>query len=202
MQHKKTAVTNLMLRFLSVCLLGGTILAHGGQYRGSGLPSPGGRSSTPVSGGGPNTNPRSTPDETRWDIWWELNKDPYIRVARGVDGSATGVTDKQKREQILPALRKALKRSTNRDVTSACFIALGKVGLDHEDFSILPLLKKGLRRGDQELREAAALAMGITKRVDALPDLIALFESTPGGIRMVGRGRVKDRTGAFIHLCD
>ncbi|MHC4513257.1 MAG: HEAT repeat domain-containing protein [Planctomycetota bacterium] len=188
-----------MFQLVFLCLLAGTVHAHGGQYRGPGLPSPGGRgSSTPTSAGaGPKTDPRTAPDQTRWDIWWELNKDPYVRVARGIDGSATGVRNDQRRKEILPALKTALDRSSNRDVTSACLIAIGKVGVDHDKFKILPILRKGLRRGTQELREAAALAMGITKRPDALPDLIALFENSARGRRLMNKGKVDDRTRAF-----
>lgn len=181
------------------CLLAGTVSPHGGQYRGPALPAPGGRGpSTPASSGaGPKTDPRTAPDQTRWDIWWELNKDPYLRVARGIDGSATGVDDRQRCQEVLPAVAKALRSSSNRDLASACLIALGKVGLDHEEFQILPILRRGLRRGNQELREAAALAMGITKRRAAVPDLIGLFEDSARGRRLLNKAQVDDRTRAF-----
>lgn len=193
---------------VSLCLLAGTVSAHGGQYRGTPpLPSPGGRGPLMPSSGlpGPLT-PRSaaaTPDPTRWQVWWELNKDPYLRrrpgAADGLNSLAAGtpVSEADKRDVILPALRRALETTTNRDITSACLVAIGKIGIDHADFEILPLLRKRLRRGNQEVRETAALAMGISGRSDAIEDLIALLHDRPVGRRLLDRDHVGDRTRAF-----
>ncbi len=208
------------LPLVALCLLAGTATPHGGQYRGGpGLPSPGGRgpatpsSPSPVTPPGPttggpgiavpgNTGGAPAPDPTRWQIWWELNKDVYLRRRPGQaaddgDEPGTRVTDAQRRDVILPALRKAREVNDNRDLQTACMIAIAKIGMDHPDFEILPLLEKRLRRGDQEVRETAALSMGISENPEAVPNLIALLHKTTAGKRLMGREDVDDRTRAF-----
>ena len=191
-----------------LCLLLGTLAAHGGQYRGGPpLPGPGERGPLAPSAGltGPITPGAvaTMPDATRWQVWWELNKDPYLRrrpkAASGPEGTSVGepVTLTDKRDVILPALRAALNRTNNPDITSACLIAIGKIGLDHADFEILPLLASRLRRGNQEIREAAALSLGISARTESIPDLVGLLHDRPAGRRLVGRDHVSDRTRAF-----
>lgn len=198
-----------------LCLAAGTLPAHGGQYRAPavpGLPLPGSRPTTPSTGGiprpmgpgGPSTADRLGPDPTRWQIWWELEQDRFMRrrPGRGADGSlaaASGiaVTDDQRVRRILPALRRALESTTDREIVTACLIAIGKIGKDHPDFEILPLLQARLRRGDQEVRESAALAMGMTGKPEAIEPLAALLRQTALGKRLVGKERVDDRTRAF-----
>jgi HEAT repeat protein len=201
--------TNSALAFsLTVlCLLAETARAHGGQYRGPtmspgrliGPGSPGPTPGGPITGG-----PGSVvPDATRWQVWWELNKDPYLRAPKlALDPAAPEnarkiITEKQKVEIIVPALKKALDETSNQHMTSACMIALGKIGLDTKEFKILDEFRKRLKRGNQEIREVAALAMGISKNPDAIDDLSALLEDKPLGRKWVGRAKVDDRTRSF-----
>ncbi len=199
---------------LAVCLLGATLLAatlpaHGGAYRGP-LPSvPGPTTPGGPTTGGPGsrtTGASGSTDRTRWQLWWEFNKDAYLRRRPGEGGVTEGgielpsglpVTLDHKRNAILPALRRLMRTTSNRDITSSCMVALAKIGIDHEDFQILPLLSKQLRRGDQEIRETAALALGIAQRTDAIPLLQSLLHDTSDGHRLMQQERVDDRTRAF-----
>ena len=113
-----------------LCLLPATAVAHGGQYRGPTATS--GRGITPGNPAGPKTpggrglpgpttpSGSSTPDVTRWQVWWELNKDPYLRAPRlaitpkSPEPARDIITDKQKIDVILPALKKALAGTTNQ----------------------------------------------------------------------------------------
>ncbi len=190
-----------------LCPLAETVLAHGGQYRGPTM-SPG-RLVGPASPGatGPITGGPGMaaviPDATRWQVWWELNKDPYLRAPKiafdpaAPENARKIITDKQKIDVIMPALKKALGQTSNQHVTSACMIALAKIGLDHPSFKILDVFRKRLKRGNQEIREVAALSMGISKQPAAIDDLAALLEDKPQGRRWVGRANVGSRTRAF-----
>ncbi len=195
-----------VVRLSMLCVLAAALPAHGGSYRGPGGPPTGGPSPnipgpiTPDPGGRPETGGRGDIDLTRWQLWWEFNKDPYLRRLPGQGGSegaGTPVSLEQKREVILPALCEAIESTTNRDMTSALLIAIAKVGVDRGNLQILPLLRARLRRGDQEIRETAALALGITERVEALPDLEALLQDQPAGRALLGQEKVDDRTRAF-----
>ena len=204
----------LLAAFAVLCLLPATAVAHGGQYRGPTVTA--GRGTTPGNPGipGPTTPGRgmpgpitpsgkSTPDVTRWQVWWELNKDPYLRAPKlalapkSPEAARKIITDQQKLDVILPALKKTLAETTNQHVTSACMIALAKIGLDHPKFKILDLFRKRLRRGNQEIREVAALALGIAKKVEAIDDLAALLEDTAKGRKLMGRESVDERTRTF-----
>ncbi len=210
-------------RITALCALVALLLAlplsaHGGQYRG-----PGGTPLFPPNTGGPapkgpstKYSPTQTSDSTSWQHWWEFNKDAYLRLKQAVldEGVVTGsddfhmggqgrrasslaATELDKQDVVLPALKKLLDSSNNRDIVTGCMIALAKIGRNHADFQILPLFEKNLRRGDQEVRETAAVCLGIAQMKEALPSLIALALNKPAGRRMVDRSRVSDRTRAF-----
>jgi len=212
--------------FSVLCLLA-DLSAHGGQYRGPGwrVPLPG--TPGPTTGGpagpggsvpGPNTGGRPvSPDTTSWQVWWEFNKEPFLGRPRGADevtvtgsddfylGRRRGVaridllapTEADLRDRIVPALGALLDAERNRDVQSACLIALGKVGRDGPGVELEATLARRIARDDQEVRESAVLALGIAGREKALPVLGALVRDDGEGRRLADRLEVRDRTRAF-----
>lgn len=179
-------------------------------------PGPG----SPVTPGGVKTAGAVSlgPDLTQWQLWWEFNKDPFLLLkaavhGRGVttgsdqwymgphrrSGKPMGLapTDAQKQKQILPALKRALGESNNPDLITACLIALGKVGMDPPDFQLVGLLTHFLADNRQDVRETAALALGISQMRGALPILKDLVADNAVGRRRVERREVDDRTRAF-----
>lgn len=170
--------------------------------------------------GGPTTGGAEIgPDLTRWQFWWEFNKDPFIRLKeaihatepvtdsddvymgprRHVDAKDTMKPSKNDiLNTILPALKKAIDSTDQRDINSSCMVAMAKIGMDTEAIKILPILKERLNSGDQEIRETAALAMGISQMIAAEPMLKELVLDTSEGRKMMGnRGDVDDRTRSF-----
>ncbi|MBL8730550.1 MAG: hypothetical protein JNM25_19180 [Planctomycetes bacterium] len=151
-------------------------------------PSTGGPG-TPGGGRGPTTGGggiQLDPDLTEWTFWWEFNKDPFIRLKEAVhsDTPQTGnddfylgnrrndardsmkPTDQQVRDEILPALKKAIDSTDQPDINSSCMVAMAKVGTNHPDFKLLDVFKPRLRDPDQEIREVAALSIGIAAIAD------------------------------------
>ncbi|MBL9077817.1 MAG: hypothetical protein JNL08_09950 [Planctomycetes bacterium] len=149
----------------------------GGGSTGGGTP-PG----TPPGSAGRTGGFALEPDLTEWTFWWEFNKDEFLRLKDAVhlDTPETGSLEqylgygrrrdshdslKPTREQIhatiLPALHRALAGSDNRDIATGCMVAMAKVGADHRDFALVDVFAPRLRRPDQEVRETAALALGI-----------------------------------------
>jgi HEAT repeat protein len=203
-------------------LLCSEVWAHGGQYRGPtaspgapGLGAPGGGLRGPR---GPTTGiGASLGSSTSWQTWWEFNKDPFLRLkeaiqARGpVSGSddfymgngRSGHRDKldpspqEKVQKILPALAGALKGTRNRDIITACLVAMAKMGVETDDIQLLPIFRSHLARPDQEIRETATLSMGIAGLAIAEGDLVALLGDTAAGRRLVNRSEVGDRTRTF-----
>ncbi len=156
-------------------------------------------------------------DFTRWSRWWEFQKDPFVNLKSRVQ--ATGVvvnsadyfmgagqakgsdtlrpTQAQILKLVVPALRRSLEVTSQRDITSSCMVALAKIGLDGKGKSLIETLKAGLKSRDQEIRETAALSLGISQRPEAVADLISLLADSDEGRKLCDRSQVDDRTRAF-----
>jgi HEAT repeat protein len=190
-------------------------------------PTPGPRHDPTTPGGGP--RPPGSPktggedplaeDFTRWEYWWEFNKDPYIRLKEAVhNGPPTSGSDVPflgtsmrletrdlmqpslaEKKALLPDLKRALEECNgDRDITSACLIAMAKIGEDHDSVRILDEFEKRLTSKDQEIREVAALAMGISQRKEAVDAfLVPIVEDNEKGRELVARSEVDDRTRSF-----
>lgn len=199
--------------------------AHGGQYRGPGgaVPpgggGPGGSTPGPNAGpSGPTTGSRpSSPDSTNWQTWWEFNKDPFLQLRTAVlNGPVSGSDDfylgtrrpdlridvlaptpADLRDRVVPALVKLFEAESNRDIQSACLVALGKIGLDGADIDLEKTIASAIKRDDQEVRETAVLSLGIAGRPKALPLLAGLVRDDAAGRRLVDREEVSDRTRAY-----
>jgi HEAT repeat protein len=218
--------------------LAATVSAHGGAYRGPRNPyvppnmPGGGLPAIPTTGGGgsgptaPTTPSPGTPstgsgpaisEDASWQIWWELNKDPFVQQratamaipTTGSDDFWLGTrrqlpsidtllpTEADCRDRIVPALAALLDSERNRDVQTACMVALARIGIDPPGLVLEDLLAARIARDDQEVRETAALALGIAGRPAGLPKLLALLRDDAEGRGMCGGSPVSDRTRAF-----
>jgi HEAT repeat protein len=154
-------------------------------------------------------------DETAWQAWWELNKDPFVQPQAPVVAATTGSDDfflgrrrgerpattapnaVDVQEVVVPALVALMAKDRNRDVQTACMMALAKIGRSPADVDLDALFVERLARDDQEVRETAALALGVAGRAPALPTLLALVRDEPAGRKLCQRDEVGDRTRAF-----
>jgi HEAT repeat protein len=160
-----------------------------------------------------------TADLTRWAFWWEFNKDPFIRlkeaihseqVSTGSDEFFMGVgrrmeakdtlkpSETQIMQEILPSLKDMIDRTDQQDIVSSVLVAMGKIGKNHPDFEILPIMAESLSSSNQEISETAALAMGISQLLEGVDEyLIHLVDDGEVGRRLVNRGSVNYRTRSF-----
>ncbi len=193
---------------------------------GPSTPGPGGPGTGGPGGpgtGGPGRGPTTGgvelgDDLTRWEFWWEFNKDPFINLKEAVHSTETVTnsagfymgagkravskdtlkpTESQILDEILPALNRELEGTTQRDITSSCMVAMAKIGKDTEQIKILPIFKSHLTESDQEVRETAALAMGISQMVESVGDMANLVKDTQVGRELCKRPEVDDRTRSF-----
>ncbi|HEX6813415.1 MAG TPA: HEAT repeat domain-containing protein [Planctomycetota bacterium] len=186
---------------------------------GGGVPTPGGPSgpSSPGSSG-PTTGGRpSAPETTSWQTWWEFNKEPFLLLRKVEDKTPTTGSDdfylglrrtearrdtlkpttSDLQDRVVPTLGKLLRAESNRDIQSACLVALGKIGRDGPGLELEKTMVPLIARDDQEVRETAVLALGIAGREQALPILAALLRGDADGKRLSDRAEVSDRTRAF-----
>ena len=159
-----------------------------------------------------------TADIGRWQFWWEFNKDPFINLKEAIHSATvkTGSdeffmggsrraeskdtmkpTESEIMGRILPALKRALDQTDNNDIVSSCLVAMAKIGKDHENFKILDIIKPHLESRNQEIRETAAVSMGISQMPEAIDDLVALAKNTPAGRALCKRQDVDARTRSF-----
>ncbi|MFK7740969.1 MAG: HEAT repeat domain-containing protein [Planctomycetota bacterium] len=156
-------------------------------------------------------------DLGRWEYWWEFGKDPFLRLRdsiyeRRLDPAAelwNPDASQQQRRVERPEARDyravagevaALLSSTkDRDIASSCLITLAKIGDERAGFALGDHFRPSLARGDQELRETAALAFGISGNLEAetIALLDGLVHDTAAGHEASGSGSVNPRTRAF-----
>jgi HEAT repeat protein len=200
--------------------------AHGGTYRGpgTGLPPGAGPASPtgPATGGsptpgapGPATGGDASADLTGWQLWWGLNREPYLALrtaliqggaaARtGSDPTAARVagraTDAQVQLQVAPALVAALRTEHNPDIATAALLALAKCGprlSPQMRADASTAVRSRLADANQEVVETAALALGLLARTADLQLLGDLAVEGPEAREVCGPGALSVRTRAF-----
>ncbi len=212
-----------MLLVALACLLSFVLAqpcaAHGGVY----VPPTWG--SGPTTGGpgksGGTTTGRASADLADWAVWWEFNKAPYMQLRLAVQtddeavtgdigfftgrgsaksGDASLLPDRGQIENLIrPALERALDSADNRDTATAALLALARIGeaepADPQS-STQPMLPH-LRGGTQEVRETAALALGLFGEQRSLPLVFGLLRDTEIGRKASGLPKVDPRTRTF-----
>ena len=157
-------------------------------------------------------------DLGRWEFWWEFGKDPYLQLRESIRVHAAGraedrFTDrrlaaapgatarptKADLDEVVSQLEQILGSQPDRDAASACMVALAKIGAANRPKGHLRLLAPYLAGADQELRETAALALGIQGLADdaTLSTLVGLVRDDESGRRATGDVAVNERTRAF-----
>ncbi len=161
-----------------------------------------------------------TEDLTGWQYWWEFNKDAYLMLkdaiaarqpvsggaeywlgpTRKVDGNDTmAPTEPMKCEVILPALQRAIDAGDDHDIVSACMVAMAKIGRERPDCRLFEVFAPRLQSRSQELRETAALALGLAGIPDerSFAALIDLVADSAAGRALSAQAEVNDRTRSF-----
>lgn len=207
---------------------GSTTGGSGSSGGSSGPSTAGGTGGSAAAGAGASAGPaggaaaRATPrgvqleaDPSGWESWWEFQKDPLVRL-RDVLGRAAPAdallgarranasgfeppTASDVRERVLPALQAALHAAADRDTVTGCLVAMAKIGVDLPGRPLHDEFRRHLVSKDQEVRETAALCLGIARRAEPrdLDLLRALLLDDPIGRTACDRARVDDRTRAF-----
>ncbi len=194
--------------------------AGGPVITGAPAQAPGGSTAGPETTGG---DLDVGADLDLWSFWWEFNKDRFLNLRSRLhsDEVTTGsaewwlgegqreqgrdtlrVTDADRYDKIVPALKAALAGETNNDIVTACLIALAKIGdrrtespADRSEFQAI--IEPFLASSNLEIRETAAVSLGILGNPSSVQALIDLTLDTPAGRRMVGSSEVDRRTRSF-----
>ncbi len=157
-------------------------------------------------------------DLSSWEFWWEFQKDPLLRLRDGMElRRALNATDAllggrgalartleppsatTVQTVVVPGLVKAFREATDRDTISSTMVALAKIGQDPAGARLHDLFSQKLSSHDQELRETAALCIGISRqcRREDIALLVALCVDAPLAHREAARTEIDQRTRAF-----
>ncbi len=159
-------------------------------------------------------------DLTDWRLWWRQNQALYLALKSHVHalGTDTGreswflgdgqrpqegtlrPTQEQIRGAIAPALLAVLAREKNDELVTGAMVALAKIGADGDAAlgeRSEAALTSFLTDGNQQVRETAAIALGILASPRAIPALAHLLWDTQEGRRAVKGAEVDYRTRSF-----
>lgn len=165
----------------------------GGAGAPRGRPSGGGVAAGPSGGvptGGsslPNPVTLTTTTDDTWWLWWEFNKNEFLKPNRlGLVGLSTTGDDpddaarlvvENARYGALPLFTRSA-RDGDAGVRAAALIALGRIGSSK---AVAPLLA-ALSDSNQDVRHQAILALGATGAVEAIDPLLAIARTgSPDG---------------------
>lgn len=193
----------------------------------TGAPVTGGPARGGPSGGATTGRSGDTggPDLDVWSFWWEFNKDRYLNLKQSLATGvvSTGESDfflgqgqresakdtvrpdpEQIKNVIVPALLEALRNESSPDILTGAMIALAKIG-DPASSSESPPpdsefaleIQKFLKSSSQEVRETAAVSLGILAHPSQVELLVALMKDEPLGRTAMGSTTVDQRTRAF-----
>lgn len=172
---------------------------------------PTGGAVTPPSGGGPGAGPttagggrkrRASASIDGWEVWWEYNKDPYLRWGvRGntrsggaafltghgrreaADGFAAPTAD-ETRGDIVPALVRALS-TRDAEILDSATIALGRVAAPEID-GVAGSLREQMKSPHATVRQSGLLALGILGDRASAPLLWQVMSDTRDGRAALG----------------
>ena len=182
--------------------------------------TPGGPAGTPgtapISGGGD-----FGPDLTSWTFWWEFNKDRYLHLKdaihrgtvsggasswwlgdgeRGQGEAAYKPSEATIRTRIVPALLATLESNDQPDIVTGCLIALARIGDERSESGVSAfqeVIASYLSDASLEVRETAAVSLGVLANEAAVPMLEELMNDSPSGRKLAGRTEVNYRVRAF-----
>jgi len=179
--------------------------------------SPGGSAGGPGSG----SMVPGGADLTAWTFWWEFNKEPYLNLKSKIHGGAPNTgsegfflgfgakdparqslrpTDQQIRQKVVPALLDALENETNNDIVTGCLVALAKIGdasTESGESEFEQVIAAFLTDSNQEIRETAAVALGILANPRSIAKLQSLLADDGDGRELVDSSSVDYRTRSF-----
>lgn len=197
----------------------------GGAPPGSGGPAQPGGPGSPGPTSGPSVPATGLPgggiDLSDWSTWWEINQHAFLELrealwssgpATGDDdlylgrGAASGVprerkpSERELAERVGPALKGAAQKEGQPEVLSGLLTALGKLGetpRQGEEPGTVELLLRFLAHPNQQIRESAAVALGLCGGPVALRELAALLASDARARELSGGSPPSLRTRAF-----
>jgi len=156
-------------------------------------------------------------DLTDWRLWWELNRDVYLRLGeRGLRPTTDGgdfflgtgqrlishdrsrASSADVRRQIVPALTTVIRSGGEYDLLRETIVARAKASRQASFSDLTTSLRWFLSENDHPvINQTAAVAFGIMAEVDGVDELRDLLADTEAGRELVGDEVVDPSLRAF-----
>jgi HEAT repeat protein len=155
-------------------------------------------------------------DPTAWQLWWDVNRDRYLRWANldtgvamtGSDSWYLGTGQSEERiggrlgadlvqGELVPHLVKAIEVGGSNEYVKGALLALGKIG-GEENFTTFDFLMRFfLKEGLPELNNTAAFSLGVLADARNLEFLTSLARSGESARELLGKPEVPIEMRAF-----
>lgn len=155
-------------------------------------------------------------DPGAWQLWWEFNKDRYLRYSgvntgdtlTGTDEFSLGkgetfrsiggrVDDKLVQERILPAIQKGIELGGDNEYVKSGMMGLAKIGGAENFRTVDFMMRYFLVHGEPEIHHTAAAALGIAGYEQSYSLLTELAKDSPSGREQCSKAVVPMETRAF-----
>ena len=147
----------------------------------------------------------------RWEFWWEINKETFLNVRKGLGESPDGHDLKEGaptsgfptahmiKEEVLPALIDALGVD-DRDILDSAVLAIARVTRAEDAPLVLEKIKSLLSSKYKTVRQSACLSLGVLGTPEAVPICRDLMTDTPAGRKLTRCASVPVLVRAFAAL--
>ena len=155
-------------------------------------------------------------DPGAWQLWWEFNKDRYLRYSgintgdtlTGTDEFSLGkgesfrtiggrVDDRLVQERILPAIQMGLELGGDNAYVKSGMLGLAKIGGAENFRSVDFMMRYFLVHGEAEIHHTAAAALGIAGFEQSYSLLSELAKDSASGCEQCSKAKVPMQTRAF-----
>lgn len=150
------------------------------------------------------------PGAAQWQVWWNFNQDPYLRLRERLAGlSATSgegeagsrPTRAQIENVVLPALLETMRVGGEAPLIRPVFLSMARIQNDLDEValgtSVDYFCRHYLTTGFQEGIEASLLALGVVGERESVDLLESLVLSTEEGAALMNDVSVAPRTRAY-----
>ncbi|MEM7310983.1 MAG: HEAT repeat domain-containing protein [Planctomycetota bacterium] len=157
----------------------------------------------PLTSGG--TPEAAALDPSRWQLWWNYNRDQYLQLGRFLSGVSSSSSNAARpsaedvRRQIVPALEGVLRKGGRTNVLRGSLVSFarleaeyGRVGLGLDHY-----VRHYLKSGGPDGQEAAIVALGVRGDAASVPLLRGLLLDEEIGRQSIGGLPVSARLRAF-----
>ena len=155
-------------------------------------------------------------DPTAWQLWWDVNRDRYLRWANldtgvamtGSDSWYLGTGQRAERvggrlgaelvqDELVPHLVKAIEVGGSNEYVKGALLALGKIGGEQNFATFDFLMRFFLKEGLPELNNTAAFSLGVLADARNLEFLTALARDGAVARELLGKPEVPTEMRAF-----